>query len=50
MASSASRRAFMPLGTEELRGRAEDDIWRWIEESSPAQSLFLLSVMGTRPQ
>ena len=36
--------------TEADRALAEKDIWRWIEESSPAQSLFLLSVMGTKPQ
>ena len=36
--------------TEADRALAEKDIWRWIEESSPAQSLFLLSVMGTKLQ
>jgi SAM-dependent methyltransferase len=35
--------------TEADRALAEEDIWRWIEESSPAQSLFLRSVTGTKP-
>jgi SAM-dependent methyltransferase len=36
--------------TEADRALAEEDIWRWIEESSPAQSLFLRSVTGTKPR
>ena len=36
--------------TEPDRALAEADIWRWIEESSPAQSLFLRSVLGTKPK
>jgi SAM-dependent methyltransferase len=36
--------------TEDDRARAEEDIWRWIGESSPAQSLFLRSVTGTKPR
>lgn len=36
--------------TEADRALAEEDIWRWIAESSPAQSLLLRSVTGTKPQ
>lgn len=36
--------------SEADRALAEEDIWRWIEESSPAQSLFLSSVTGTKPR
>ena len=36
--------------TEADRALAEKDIWRWIEGSSPAQSLFLRSVTGTKPR
>jgi SAM-dependent methyltransferase len=36
--------------SETDRAHAEEDIWRWIEESSPAQSLFLSSVTGTKPR
>jgi SAM-dependent methyltransferase len=35
--------------TEADRILAEEDAWRWIAESSPAQSLFLRSVTGTKP-
>ena len=35
--------------TEADRTLAEEHIGRWIEESSPAQSLFLRSVTGTKP-
>jgi len=35
--------------TEADRALAEKDIWRWIEESTPTQSLFLRSVTGTKP-
>jgi SAM-dependent methyltransferase len=35
--------------TEADRALAEEDIWRWIAGSSPAQSLFLRSVTGTKP-
>ncbi len=35
--------------TEADRALAEEDIWRWIEESRPAQALFLRSVTGTKP-
>ena len=36
--------------TEADRALAEKDIWRWIAESSPAQSLFLRTVTGTKAQ
>jgi trans-aconitate methyltransferase len=35
--------------SEADRALAEEDIWRWIEESSPVQVLFLSSVTGTKP-
>jgi SAM-dependent methyltransferase len=35
--------------SEADRALAEEDIWRWIHESSPAQSMFLRSVTGTKP-
>jgi trans-aconitate methyltransferase len=35
--------------TEADRALAEEEIWRWIEESSPTQSLFLRSVTGIKP-
>jgi hypothetical protein len=35
--------------SEADRALAEEDIWRWIEESSPVQSLFLSSVTGAKP-
>jgi len=35
--------------SEAERAHAEEDIWRWIEASSPVQSLFLRSVTGTKP-
>lgn len=35
--------------TEADRALAEEEIRHWIEESSPAQSLFLRSVTGTKP-
>ncbi len=35
--------------TEADRALAEEDIWRWIEKSGPAQSLFLRLVTGTKP-
>ena len=36
--------------TEADRALAEDGIRHWIDESSPAQSLFLRSVTGTKPR
>jgi ubiquinone/menaquinone biosynthesis C-methylase UbiE len=36
--------------TEADRALAEQDIGHWIAESSPAQSLFLRSVAGTKPR
>jgi hypothetical protein len=36
--------------TEADRALAEEDIRRWIAESSPAQFLFLRSVTGTKPR
>lgn len=36
--------------TEADRALAEGDIWRWVGESTPTQSLFLRSVTGTRPR
>ena len=35
--------------TEAERALAEAEIWRWIDESAPAQSLFLRSVTGSKP-
>lgn len=35
--------------TEAERALAEDDIRRWVADSSPTQSLFLSSVTGTVP-
>lgn len=35
--------------TEAERALAEEDIWNWISQSSPAQSLLLRLVDGTKP-
>jgi ubiquinone/menaquinone biosynthesis C-methylase UbiE len=35
--------------TEAERALAEEEVWRWIDASAPAQSLFLRSVTGSKP-